>query len=70
VGWDSRRNKKAAHSLWSKEKIDAGRAYDRRAKERYYATGEMPELPPEQPRKKPGRKKKGLGQKIKEWWEK
>jgi len=30
----------------------------------------MPELSPEQPRKKPGRKKKGLGQKIKEWWEK
>jgi hypothetical protein len=30
----------------------------------------MPELPPEQPRKKPGHEKKGLGQKIKEWWEK
>jgi hypothetical protein len=56
---------------WSKERIDAGRAYDRRAKGRYYMAGEAPEpTAAEQPRKKPARKKKGLRQEIKDWREK
>jgi hypothetical protein len=55
---------------WSAERIDAGRARDRRAKGNYFARGEVPELMPEEPPKKPARKKKGLRQRIKEWWEK
>lgn len=55
---------------WSKERIGAGRAYDRRAKERYSATGDVPGLLPDEPRTKPAREKKGLRQRIKEWWEK
>ncbi len=55
---------------WPKERVDAGRAYDRRRKDKYYATAEMPDLPPAETRKKPGRKNKGLTQKIKDWWEK
>jgi Family of unknown function (DUF6527) len=55
---------------WSRERIDAGRARDRRAKEHYFDTGDVPELLPEEPRTKPARKKKGLREKIKDWWEK
>jgi len=50
-----------------KERIDAGRASDRHAKDRSCVIGEMPEVLPEQPRKQPARKKKRLRQKIKEW---
>jgi hypothetical protein len=53
---------------WSKQRIDAGRTYDRRAKECYYAAGEAPELAHEEPRKEPTRKKKGR-QKMKDWWD-
>jgi Family of unknown function (DUF6527) len=49
---------------WSKERIDASRASDRLGKDKYYATAEVPELPPAETRKKPGRKKKGLKQKM------
>jgi hypothetical protein len=52
---------------WPKERIEAGRAYDRRAEERSYILGEVPEVLPEQPRKQPARTKKGLRQKIKAW---
>jgi hypothetical protein len=55
---------------WSRERIDAGRASDRRAKGHYFAGGEMPEPLPEEPRTKPARKKKGLRQKIKDWLKK
>jgi Family of unknown function (DUF6527) len=36
---------------WSKERIDAGRIYDRRAKKTYYNAGELAELLPDKPRK-------------------
>lgn len=55
---------------WSKERVDAGRAYDRHAKDRYYSTGELYEPPPKEAGTKSGHNKKGLGQKIKEWWKK
>ena len=54
---------------WSKERIDAGRIYDRRAKETYYATGKLAELLPDNPRKQSVRRQKPL-EKIKDWWRK
>jgi hypothetical protein len=47
---------------WSQERITAARAYDRRAKESYYATAG-----PDEPRKETVRKQKGLRQKIRIW---
>lgn len=55
---------------WSQERVVAGRAYDHRTKEKYYATGEVPEPLPDEDRKQTVRKHRGLRQKIREWWKK
>ena len=53
---------------WSKQRIEAGRASDRRAQERYYATSEphAQEILAEEPSEQTI--VKGLRQKIRRWW--
>lgn len=64
-----RNNKALWAEDWSQSRIDAGRASDRRAKERYHATREVSEPPlTKEPRQKPTGKRKGLWQKTKTWW--
>ena len=50
---------------WSEEEINAGRAYDRRVKERYFGAAEAEDLPTPE---KVAIQKKGLWHKLREWW--
>jgi hypothetical protein len=50
---------------WSRGKIDASRAYDRRAKERYFGADEPEKLPKPE---KEAPLKKGLWRKFRDWW--
>ena len=51
---------------WSREEIDAGRARDRRAKERYYPSADDQEVAHE-PKKSGNKNKKSTWQRIKGW---
>jgi hypothetical protein len=56
---------------WSQEKIAAGRAYDRQAKERYFDAAKTATdgVPKDTPRTvETGKPEPGLRQKLKEWW--
>lgn len=53
---------------WSKERIDAGRAYDRRAKERYFGTADTAGQRPAEKTEETLTAKEGPWQKLTKWW--
>jgi hypothetical protein len=62
-----RNNKVLWADQWSTEAIDAGRAYDRRSKDRYFETTEAPP-PSGKPEAKATPPGKGLWRKLGNWW--
>lgn len=56
-----RHNKVIWATQWSREKIDTGRVHDRAAKERYFASADVPTNSSD-------KEKQGLWVRLKNWW--